>query len=90
MATPGKEFTSLLFTPKTDGGAKNGQDYRTPQARASPTSAFGGSVRFAARDSATPVTRRRSLTPASSMARDTPPPPPPMESLLDTTEGEWY
>lgn len=80
----GEPFTSLLFTPKTgDGATKTVPDYRTPRAK-SPASAFGGMSRFAARDS-TPQ-RRRSLTPASSMARDTPPPPP-MDSLLDTTEG---
>jgi hypothetical protein len=86
MATPGKEFTSLLFTPKGDGATKTVPDYRTPQARSPPASAFGGGVRFAVARDSTPQTRRRSLTPASSMARDTPPPPP-MDSLLDTTEG---
>lgn len=83
----GKEpFTSLLFTPKTgDGIAKQGSDYRTPRARSPTATGFGTMSRFAGRDS-TPQTRRRSLTPASSMARDTPPPPP-MDSLMDVSEG---
>lgn len=86
--TGGKEpFTSLLFTPKTgDGGAKTVPDYRTPRHRSPPATAFGGTSRFAAGRDSTPQTRRRSLTPASSMARDTPPAPP-MDSLLDSTEG---
>jgi hypothetical protein len=86
--TPPPAGTSLLFTPKTgDGQGKTVPDYRTPRARSPPATAFGGSVRFTGRDS-TPQTRRRSLTPASSMARDTPPPPP-MDSLMDSTEGGW-
>lgn len=90
QATPppggSKEFASLLFTPKTGEGGqgKTVPDYRTPRARSPVASGFGG-MQFTRRDS-TPQTRRRSLTPASSMARDTPPPPP-MDSLLDSTEG---
>lgn len=76
---------SLLFSPSLK--ATDGQKHspaalgRSPSTTpgpfgAAPAAGFGA-------PGATPPSRRRSLTPASSMAKDTPPPPP-ADSLLDS------
>ncbi len=80
----------LLFTPtaKIGEGARQGstvQDFLRgpPYMGRSPSATPGaGTGGRGARDR-TPPSRRRSLTPTSSVARDTPPPPP-MDSLLDS------
>ncbi|BDA40503.1 probable nucleoporin NUP35 at C-terminar half [Coccomyxa sp. Obi] len=77
-----KEFTSLLFTPRT--GDKQGlPDYRSPRPTRSPSTQGYGRTRSLAEGS-TP--RRRSLTPTGSV-KDSLPPPPPSQSMLDAPSG---
>ena len=85
MGSQSKEFPSLLFTPKTTEKAAEGYRSRSPHSTRSPSiSAYGRNSIHRE----TSVSRRRSLTPPSSL-RDTPPPPPPASSLLDSLTGSF-
>jgi nuclear pore complex protein Nup53 len=74
----GGQPISILFTPPV----KSVDGQKTAHLGRSPSATPGGYAPNRSKDQ-TPPSRRRSLTPASSMARDTPPPPP-GDSLLDS------
>eukprot|EP00884_Botryococcus_braunii_P008679 jgi/Botrbrau1/17812/Bobra.0127s0059.2 len=90
MTPQGKEFTSLLFTPRT-ADKPNQPDYRSSRSVRSPSagrasaSGFGRLSSF--RDSGSfggGSTRRRSLTPTGSLKDFA---PPPASSLFDSPAG---
>ncbi|KAK9825417.1 hypothetical protein WJX81_003896 [Elliptochloris bilobata] len=78
MTTPSKEFSALLFTPRT-GDRASGPSYRSP-ARASARADGGYGRASSYREGLTP--RRRSLTPTGS-GKEAPMPAPPQLSLLE-------
>jgi len=85
MATPSKEFPSLLFTPRpTDGKDK---DYRTPfTTQRSPSTVPASGALFRTPSNAREG-RGRSLTPTPGTPKDTPPAPP-CDTLFDVRAGQ--
>mmetsp|Transcript_4467 Transcript_4467/g.8124 ORF Transcript_4467/g.8124 Transcript_4467/m.8124 type:complete len:175 (+) Transcript_4467:371-895(+) len=87
MATPSKEFPSLLFTPRPTEGR---DAHRTPfAAQRSPSNVPNTGALFRTPSTIREASGRRSLTPTAGTPKDTPPAPP-SDTLFDVRAGQDF